>query len=246
MKLTLERVLQSQGFGSRRACRKLILRGAVSVAGESFVRPQSEVETQDLQWTVHGEPWRYRPRVYLALYKPPGTECSRKPSHHASVFELLPAPFDARGVQPVGRLDHDSTGLLLLSDDGAFIHNQTTPRRHIPKTYVATIADEVTPSLIASLRAGVKLHAEPQPLAPRACRRVDENRLELVLDQGKYHQVKRMLAAAGTRCIALHRSAIGALRLDALELASGAWCDLDESQRALAAETSLATPLVAP
>jgi 16S rRNA pseudouridine516 synthase len=237
MKRTLERILQSQGFGTRRACRELIWSGAVSLAGEPAVKPHTELETEGLCFSVDGEPWHYREQVYLALHKPLGSECSRKASHHPSVFELLPAPFVTRGVQPVGRLDQDSTGLLLLSNDGAFIHAHTSPRRHVSKTYVATIDDAVTPPLIAALLAGVKLHAEPQPLAARACRQIDARRLEIVLEQGKYHQVKRMLAAAGTRCTALHRTAIGALELDALVLEPGAFRELDEAQLARLAES---------
>lgn len=231
MKLSLDRLLQSQGFGSRRACRELIRRRAVVVHGEPAADPQTEVETDGFTWTIDGERWLYRERLYLALHKPQGSECSRNPSHHASVLELLPGPFVARGVQPVGRLDQDSTGLLLLSDDGSFIHAHTSPRRRVSKTYIATIADQVTPPLIASLKAGVKLRAEPGPVAPAGCRQVDDRRLEIVLEQGKYHQVKRMLAAAGTHCVALHRAAIGSLDLDALDLPPGSWCHLDEAQR---------------
>lgn len=242
MKLTLDRLLQSQGVGSRRACRELIKRGTVTVAGRRVVQPQTEFEAEGLTWSIAGEPWQYRQQVYLALHKLPGSECSRNPSHHASVLELLPPPLVTRGVQPVGRLDQDSTGLLLLSDDGAFIHAHTSPRRRVAKTYLATVADEVTPSMVESLVNGVKLHAEPLPLAAATCRQVDTHRLELVLEQGKYHQVKRMLAAAGTRCTALHRTAIGTLQLDALALPPGSWCHLDVVQQARLSEKHPSTP----
>ena len=135
----------------------------------------------------------------------------------------------------MGRLDHDTTGLLLMSDDGPFIHQQSSPKRHIPKIYVATTHDPVTPELVAELLAGVKLHDEPAPLAAVSCRLVDTHRLEIVLEQGKYHQVKRMLAAAGNHCVALHRAQIGGLKLDVLGLAEGEWCYLDEAQLAVLA-----------
>ncbi|MDH4215638.1 MAG: pseudouridine synthase, partial [Gallionella sp.] len=137
--------------------------------------------------------------------------------------------------QPVGRLDHDTTGLLLMSDDGPFIHKQSSPKHHVPKVYVATTHDPVTPELAAQLLAGVKLHDEPAPLAAVTCRIVDSHRIELVLEQGKYHQVKRMLAAAGNHCVALRRTQIGMLKLDELGLAEGEWCYLDEGQLALLA-----------
>jgi len=138
-----------------------------------------------------------------------------------------------REVQPVGRLDHDTTGLLLLSDDGDFIHAQSSPKHHVPKLYLATTHEAVTPALIETLLAGVQLHDEPAPLAAQSCRQVGEQQLEIVLEQGKYHQVKRMLAAAGNHCTALCRVAIGGLTLEALGLAAGEWVFLDADRLAL-------------
>ncbi len=173
--------------------------------------------------------------MYIALNKPADFECSRKPSHHPGVLSILPEQFTWRDVQPVGRLDHDTTGMLLMSDDGPFIHAQSSPKRHIPKVYVANTAEPVTAELVAQLLAGVQLHDEPAPLAAVTCRQLGAHQLEIVLEQGKYHQVKRMLAAAGNHCAALHRSAIGSLTLEALGLNEGEWCYLDDAQRALLA-----------
>ena len=232
-KLTLDLILKSQGFGTRKWCRQLVSEGEVSFAGETVADPRATFETAGLEFTLFGEEWTYREHVYIALNKPADFECSRKPSHHPGVLTLLPEQFAWRDVQPVGRLDHDTTGLLLMSDDGAFIHAQSSPKRHIPKVYVATAHDPVTPELVELLLAGVKLHDEPAPLAAVTCRKLAEHRLEIVLEQGKYHQVKRMLAAAGNHCTALRRTAIGQLTLDALGLKEGEWCYLDEAQRAL-------------
>lgn len=233
-KLTLEKILQSQGFGTKKSCRYLVLDGLVEVAGEVVDDVRAEFDPEGLNFTVDGEPWQYREYVYLALNKPAGVECSRRPAVHRGVLSLLPDPFTARDVQPVGRLDHDTTGLLLLSDDGAFIHAQSHPKRHVPKTYVATTPEPVTPELIAKLQTGVKLIDEPELLNAQA-RQVAEREIEIVLDMGKYHQVKRMLAAAGSHCVALRRTAIGKLTLDALNLAEGDWCYLDADQLALLA-----------
>jgi 16S rRNA pseudouridine516 synthase len=232
-KQTLDRILQSQGFGSRKWCRELISDGEVTVAGEAVTDYRASFETPGLGFTVFDEPWTYREHVYIALNKPANFECSRKPSHHPGVLTLLPEQFTWRDVQPVGRLDHDTTGMLLMSDDGAFIHAQSSPKRHVPKVYVATTHDPVTEELIRQLKTGVQLHDEPAPLAAQSCRELDTHNLEIVLEQGKYHQVKRMLAAAGNHCDALRRSAIGKLTLDALALEEGEWCYLDEEQRAL-------------
>ncbi len=232
-KLTLDRILHTQGFGTRKWCRELAAEGEVCINGQVVTNGTAAFETEGLEFTVYGEPWLYRKQVYIALHKPANFECSRKPSHHPGVLTLLPEQFDRRDVQPVGRLDHDTTGMLLMSDDGAFIHTQSSPKHHVPKVYVATTHDPVTPELIERLLNGVKLHDEPAPLAAEICRMIDEQHLEIVLEQGKYHQVKRMLAAAENHCSALHRSQIGNLKLDDLGLAAGEWCYLNDAQMTL-------------
>ena len=226
-KQSLDRILQSQGFGTRKWCRQLITEGEVAIDGAVVTDYKADFETQGLRFTLFDEEWEYREHVYIALNKPANYECSRKPSHHPGVLTLLPEQFAWRDVQPVGRLDHDTTGLLLLSDDGAFIHAQSSPKRHVPKLYVATTSDPVTQVLVDRLLSGVQLHDEPAPLAAVSCRQADDYRIEIVLEQGKYHQVKRMLAAAGNHCAALRRTVIGRLTLDDLDLEEGEWCYLD-------------------
>lgn len=231
-RLALDRILQSQGFGTRKHCRQLIEDGDVRIDGMAVTDHRLPIETAGLRFSVFGEEWLYREHVYIAMNKPAGYECSRKPSHHPPVLGLLPEQMRWRDVQPVGRLDHDTTGLLLLSDDGAFIHAQSSPKRHVPKRYIASTHDPVTAELIDTLRHGVQLIDEPAPLAAKHCQQLSTHTLEIILEQGKYHQVKRMLAAAGNHCTALCRSAIGTLTLESLALAPGAWIYLDEAQRA--------------
>ncbi|GGP25508.1 pseudouridine synthase [Silvimonas amylolytica] len=231
MKLAIDRILQSQGFGTRKGCRELVTDGDVSINGEVMDDWRAVVETDGLVITLFGEEdWPYREHVYAALNKPPNYECSRKPSHHPGILTLLPEPLRWRDVQPVGRLDHDTTGLILLSDDGAFIHAQSHPRHHQPKTYMATLAEPATEALAQELESGVQLHDEPAPIAALSAKLLDPTHIEIVLDQGKYHQVKRMLAAAGNHCAALTRVAIGGLTLSSLNLAEGEWCYLTEAQ----------------
>jgi len=229
-KLSLDRVLQSQGFGTRKYCRALIEDGDVAIDGDIQTSYKTTVETEGLVLTVFDEEWVYRERVYIALYKPANFECSRKPSHHPGVLTLLPEQFTWREVQPVGRLDHDTTGLLLMSDDGPFIHAQSSPKRHVPKVYQATTQEPVSQDLVDQLLAGVQLIDEPAPLAALTCVQRGDHQLEIVLEQGKYHQVKRMLAAAGNHCVALHRSQIGGLTLESLGLKEGEWCYLEQAQ----------------
>ncbi len=232
-KQTLDRILQSQGFGARKYCRALIDEGEVTINGQVAADYAARIETDGLVFTLFDEEWTYREHLYIALNKPANFECSRKPSHHPGVLSILPEQFSWRDVQPVGRLDHDTTGMLLLSDDGAFIHAQSSPKRHVPKIYVATTQEPVTDALIESLKSGVQLHDEPAPLAAQTCRQIDAHRLEIVLEQGKYHQVKRMLAAAGNHCAALERIAVGGLTLAHLGLEEGEWCYLSPEQLAL-------------
>lgn len=229
--MTLDRILQSQGFGTRRYCGDLIGAGLVEVNGEPCENPRAQFDVDGLRLTVDGEEWVACTKAYLMLNKPTGYECSQRPRHHPSVYNLLPVPLRQREVQAVGRLDHDTTGLLLLTDDGQFIHAQTSPKRKVPKIYEVTTAEPVTPAQAEALCRGVQLLDEPAPIAAEACEITGERSLRLALVQGKYHQVKRMVAAAGNHVSALHRSAIGSLQLDPA-LAEGEWRWLTEQELA--------------
>ena len=227
-----ERMLQSQGFGSRRYCRQLIESGRVSVNGSEQTDPQLELVCEDLQFTVDGMPWLYRERVYLLLHKPADYECSRNPQHYPSVLSLLPPQLQERGVQCVGRLDADTTGLLLLTDDGPWLHQLTHPKHHVPKRYLITLKHPCDESQLQALHEGVLLHGETEPCRAKNLEVRGERLLAMSIEQGKYHQVKRMLAAAGNRVEALHREQFGKLTLG--DLAPGEWCYLDDAQTTLA------------
>lgn len=220
--MNLTKLLQSQGFGTRRECRALVVSGRVGVAGEEILDPDAEVSAHDLIFSVDGEDWRYREKAYVLLHKPSGYECSQKPKHYPSVLGLLPMQLRNRGLQTVGRLDEDTTGLLLLTDDGQFLHVYTSPRKNIPKVYRATVKHPLTETQLTALRAGVVLHDDPEPVAAQSAVARDEHTLELILTGGKYHQVKRMVAAAGNRVEALHRESMGAYSLPP-DLAPGEW-----------------------
>lgn len=220
--MQIERLLQSQGFGTRKSCRSLIRQGRCAVDGRIVDDPFAEVAAQDCEFTVDGEFWRYREKAYVLLHKPADMECSRSPQHHPSVFSLLPEPLAERGLQPVGRLDADTTGLLLLSDDGAFIHEVTSPRRKVAKVYRVRAKHAVTAEMLERLRGGVVLNDAPEPVAALAAEAEDETTFLLTIGEGRYHQVKRMVAAAGNRVEALSRIAVGGLTLPA-DLPPGAW-----------------------
>ena len=194
----------------------------VAIAGEIHDDPFAEIVTDGLVFTVDGVDWPYCEFASLVLNKPPGYECSRKPQHHPSVLELLPLPLRERGVQPIGRLDEDTTGLLLITDDGQLNHQLSSGKRKVPKVYLATTKHPLDQAQIDRLLAGVLLADEVEPIAAVAAAIVADHQLRLTLTEGKYHQVKRMVAAVGNRVEALHREAVGDLQLPA-DLQPGQW-----------------------
>ena len=220
--MQLERILRSQGFGSRPECRSLITGGRVGVAGMVCADPYAEFAAEGLEFSVDGESLSYRRFAYLMLNKPASFECSQKPKHHPSVYSLLPRALLTRGVQAVGRLDEDTTGLLLLSDDGQFIHTYTSPKKKIAKVYEVVTKHPVDDAQIAALLAGVQLNDEPLPVAASGCEIVAQRVLRMSVTAGKYHLVKRMIAASGNRVEALSRIAVGGLFLPA-DLEPGLW-----------------------
>src|SRR5512133_1643839 len=227
--MQLQEILFTQGFGTRRVCAGLVQQGHVTVAGQTVKDAATDFEAHGLFFAVDEVEWPYHDKAYLMLNKPTATECSRKPSAHPSIYTLLPAPLRQRpqkaatqGVQAVGRLDQDTTGLLLLTDDGQFIHRMSSPRHHVPKVYEITARHAVDSRQIARLLEGVVLDDDPHPVRAAACELMSDGRLRLTLTEGKYHQVKRMIAAVGNRVDALHRSRIGQLALPQ-DLLPGQW-----------------------
>lgn len=229
--MQLQEILFSQGFGTRRVSAGLVQQGLVAVAGVTLTDPAMQFVAEALQFTVQGVAWEYHEKAYLMLHKPAGFECSQKPSTYPSIYTLLPAPVRQRGggaaagVQAVGRLDQDTTGLLLLSDDGKFIHRMSSPRHHVPKVYEVLAKHAIDDKQIQKLLGGVVLDDDPKPVRAAACIQTGENTLSLTLTEGKYHQVKRMIAAVGNRVEeagGLHRSRIGELALPE-DLKPGQW-----------------------
>lgn len=229
-----EDILFTQGFGTRYDCRTMILAGQVSVDGVVHDSLEEEVDTEGLQFTVRGETWPFFEKAIVALHKPDGYECSTKPSAHPSVMTLLPAPLRRRGLQPVGRLDVDTTGLLLFTDDGRLQHRLIHPKRHVPKVYEVFVKHPTTERFFEQLRTGVVLDDSPVPVRAQVVEPVDERHFRMTLTQGKYHQVKRMVAAASNRVERLHRSAFGAYTMPET-LKPGEWVWLSGPEAILGA-----------
>lgn len=226
--MLLKDVLYSQGFGTRYDCEALVLSGGVKIQDEVHDDPNEDVQTEGLVFQCLGKLWPYFDKAIIALNKPAGYECSMKPSAHPSVMTLLPGPLRRRNMQPVGRLDVDTTGLLIFTDDGALQHRLIHPKRHVSKVYEATCRHPITKVMTEKLLSGVVLDDDPKPVMAKAVEQLDERRLRMTLVQGKYHQVKRMIAACSNRCDALHRSAFGLYQMQE-DLMPGQWVWLQRS-----------------
>ena len=220
--ISLEKILFSQGFGTRRYCSDLVFAELVKVNGVLAQDPEERIATEELILNVEGQNWEFHEKAYIAFNKPPNYECSHKTTHHPSVYSLLPTPFVERGLQCVGRLDFDTTGLLLISDDGQFIHKMTTPKKNIGKVYQITTPDPITQAQIDHLLNGVILDEDPKPCFATGCKQLSENTLAMTIVEGRYHQVNRMMVAVGNHVDKLHRVEIGAYVMPA-DLAEGEW-----------------------
>ncbi|AZM37981.1 pseudouridine synthase [Acinetobacter sp. WCHA39] len=235
--MLLEKILQSQGFGSRKYCQQIIKNGSVQIEGQVCENPKQNINTDQLCFQVFGEEYQYREHLYIVLNKPKGYECSHQATHHKSVFSLLPEILIHRGIQCVGRLDQDTTGLLLLTDDGQYLQALTNPRKHVPKVYHVTTADPISAEQLIALEQGVELRNEKGIYAATNLQLFSTHQLTMTIHQGVYHQVKRMLAAVGNKVELLHRQQIGLLELP--ELPKGEWIYLTSSQKQLSQNIAL-------
>ena len=232
--MQLQDILYSQGFGTRRICAGLVQQGYVQIdQGQGLVTCDDAThdvsEQEGMPFSVQGVLWPYHAKAYVLLHKPAGYECSHKPSAWPSLYTLLPAPLRQRpqksavqGVQAVGRLDQDTTGMLVLTDDGPLIHRMSSPRHHVPKVYEVSTVEPISDKQVLRLLEGVVLDDSPKPVKAAACLAVSQKHMRLTLTEGKYHQVKRMLLAVGNSVAGLHRSQIGAMELPQ-ELPPGQW-----------------------
>ena len=229
-------ILTSQGLGSKKECRNALRYGEVQLGypssdGMQWTIVEDEDAKPDLEnlhlkcgmWDLP-----YHENLYLILNKPVDMECSRSPSSHTSVMDFFSVPYLNRGLQPVGRLDADTTGLLLLSDDGDFNHVITSPKHKLPKTYRIGLRHHLSEEQQAALEKGVVLKDDPKPTAPAKIRRLSDREVEITITEGRYHQVKRMLGAVANRVDTIHRIAVGDLQLG--ELKSGEWRHLTAAE----------------
>ena len=221
----LDQLLANLGYCSRREARAWLEAGRVTVRGEPADDPARKAEPAGV--CVDGEPLDHPAGLLLALNKPVGLVCSHDEREGPSVYSLLPARWRRRNptVTSIGRLDKDTSGLLLLTDLSPLVHRLTSPKHKVPKIYRATLDRDVSPELIPLFASGtLRLEGEDQPCAAAVLKLPSPREAELTLTEGRFHQVRRMFAACGANVLTLHRSHFGDLALD--DLPPGAWREL--------------------
>lgn len=228
--MRVDALLSQFGYCSRREALQWVRRGRVSCEGQILASTNAQVNPEKA--LVDGRPVPFVHGLYVALNKPVGYICSHREEGGALVDELLPPSWlrRARKVSTVGRLDKETSGLLLLTDDGSFLHALTSPKRHVSKRYLFTTSTPVPEEASALFASGhFLLRGEKEPCQPAELELTAPCSGALTLHEGRYHQVRRMLAAVGAPVLTLHRESIGPLSLEALGLAPGQWAEVDPS-----------------
>jgi 16S rRNA pseudouridine516 synthase len=218
----------SHATGLSRELARRAIRGRMVEVNSEITKNAALAVTETDIIVLEGERLELPRERYFMLNKPEGYVCATEDSEHATVLDLI-SDMDSSGLSIGGRLDIDTTGLVLLSDDGQWLHRVTAPRHHFPKTYLARLYQPVDQQLIDSFAAGVMLHGESKPTKPAVCRALPDDSAEIIISEGRYHQVKRMFAACNNKVLALHRKQIGTVVLDNT-LESGAYRPLTATE----------------
>lgn len=231
MPMKLAKYIANLGYGSRRDVMRMLRDGRVTRSDGSELEEAEEVAHEVI--LVDGEPLDPAPGSILILHKPVGYVCSTRGSERL-IYELLPDRLAARSpaMSPIGRLDRETSGLLLLTDDGQVNHRITSPRTHLPKIYEVELANDLTGNEAREFASGTMLlESETEPLRPARLEVIDSRHVRLTLTEGRYHQVRRMFAAVGNHVVSLHRAAIGDLYLG--DLGAGEWRVISPDERRL-------------
>ena len=229
--MRLDRYLTLCGAGSRSESKKFIISGLVYVNGRVCRDPAAKVHSSTDEILLEDNVLLYEPFVYILMNKPTGVICATYDRYHATVLDLLQGEYAHRDLAPVGRLDIDTTGLLLLTDDGVLTHALLAPKRHVPKTYEATLAHSISEDDIQAFAQGITLsNFVAQSAQLRPLDGSDGTRVEVTLHEGKFHQVKRMFLARNNEVLTLKRTTFGALTLDEEALPAGQWRKLEAEE----------------
>jgi 16S rRNA pseudouridine516 synthase len=226
----LLKLIANLGYGSRKQVTAMFREGLIADVDGRILSIDDNVEPARVR--IDGAPLDPPTGFTLMLHKPTGYTCSTQDTG-TLVYELLPPRFRLRSptLATVGRLDRDTTGLLLMTDDGKLLHRVASPRRHLPKIYEVTLARDLRGNEAAIFASGtLQLESERAPLAPATLEALGRRLARVTVTEGRYHQVRRMFAAVGNHVERLHRSRVGGLTLDALEI--GKWRALDDADLA--------------
>jgi 16S rRNA pseudouridine516 synthase len=214
--MRIDKMLANLGFGSRKEVKKLLKDGAVKVNDQPVKDAKLHVNPKDDTVTLNGEVIEYKEFIYLMMNKPPGVISATEDSYDQTVVDLLEFEDSVYSPFPVGRLDKDTEGLLLITNDGQLSHRLLSPKKHVPKTYFAVIDQEVSEGDISAFKKGVTLDDGyvTKPADLKIIKSGIRSDIELTITEGKFHQVKRMFEAVGKKVIYLKRLTMGPLSLD--------------------------------
>lgn len=209
----LDKILVSQGIGSRKEVQKLIRSKRVTADGEVVTKPELKLDAEACSITVDGQALNVKKHIYLMLNKPQGYVSATEDNLHKTVLELVPKEFYRKGLFPAGRLDKDTEGLMIITDDGDFAHKILSPKNHVWKTYYAELDGEPDESAVERFEQGIVLD-DGTKLMPAKMILLGNRRVRVKIMEGKYHQVKKMLASCGLKVTFLKRESVGGLNLD--------------------------------
>ncbi|EKI3481542.1 rRNA pseudouridine synthase [Listeria monocytogenes] len=229
--MRLDKLLSHTGFGSRKEVKPLLKSGAVVVNGTIQKDSKTQVNPDKDQVTVHGTPVVYQEFVYFMLHKPQNVVSATEDNVSETVIDLLAQEDTLTDPFPVGRLDKDTEGLLIITNDGTLAHNLLSPKKHIDKTYYAKIDGDVTLADVEAFAAGIELD-DGYTCKPACLEIITPNEINVTIQEGKFHQVKRMFAARGKKVSYLKRISMGNLQLDE-SLGLGEYRPLTESELAI-------------
>ncbi|UTF61012.1 pseudouridine synthase [Gilvimarinus sp. DA14] len=210
--MRLDKFIAHATFLPRSEVKKLLKRGEISVDGKTTTQGSHQLSGKE-EIKRLGERLHLPKARYFMLHKPKGVVCANQDPEHPTALDCLQEP-NKESLQIAGRLDKDTTGMLLLTDDGQWNHRVTSPAQHKTKTYWLRTADPLDENLIQHFASGIQLKDEPRPCRPAQLTLLDVHTARLKISEGKYHQVKRMFAACGNHVLELHREAIGSVALD--------------------------------
>lgn len=211
----IDKILVSQGIGSRREVQKRIKSGEVTVNGEIIRKPEFKANAENDKIAVLGKVLNYSEHIYIMMNKPAGVVSASQDNHDKTVIDILPDEYKRKGLFPAGRLDKDTEGLLIITDDGDFAHRMLSPKKHVDKRYIARLDGEITEKIIQKFKQGI-IFADGTKCLPAKLEIYNNDKKTglVTICEGKFHQVKKMFISCGLNVVHLQRISIGDLYLD--------------------------------